>query len=276
MSRFLKLCVLAAGLALVAAMVPVPAQADHAWANYHWERSSNPVSLTIGDNMTGVWPPRLVEATTDWNQSAVLDLSVVAGNAKGGNCRPNNGKIEVCNDAYGFNGWLGIAQIWIDGDHITRANSRMNDSYFNSAPYNTYSWRQLVVCQEIGHDFGLGHQDEDFSTKTLPGTCMDYTDDPVGSEAPNAHDFEQLELIYEHLDTDGGGGKPCNPNSPKCNSSAPPAFDSTPTHPSDFGRLVSVSPSRGQAVFELDFGHGRKIITHVTWTLEVARQLRGE
>jgi hypothetical protein len=38
---------------------------------------------------------------------------------------------------------------------------------------------------------------------------MDYTDDPDGppsNEHPNAHDFEQLETIYNHIDTTSGGG----------------------------------------------------------------------
>jgi hypothetical protein len=54
---------------------------------------------------------------------------------------------------------------------------------------------------EIGHTFGLDHQDENFSNPNL-GTCMDYTSDPDGpsNEHPNAHDDQQLETIYAHLD----------------------------------------------------------------------------
>ncbi|MBI3967907.1 MAG: hypothetical protein HY329_19895 [Chloroflexi bacterium] len=40
------------------------------------------------------------------------------------------------------------------------------------------------------------------------GTCMDYTIDPAGTiqrqrsnEHPNRHDYQELQAIYEHLDT---------------------------------------------------------------------------
>jgi hypothetical protein len=77
----------------------------------------------------------------------------------------------------------------------------------NQAQYNTGPWHRLVMCQEVGHDFGLDHQDENFSNANL-GTCMDYTNDPDGggsygpnNEHPNAHDYEQLDKIYGHLDS---------------------------------------------------------------------------
>lgn len=265
----------------VAALVGV-ASANHSWGNYHWARSSNPVSLTIGDNVSSTWDSHLVTATGDWDASSVLDLTIVAGKAKGGNCRPGDGKIEVCNGAYGNNGWLGIAQIWASGDHITKANTRLNDTYHNSPPYNTSAWRQFVTCQEIGHDFGLDHQDEDFNNPNL-GTCMDYTSDPSSNQHPNQHDYDQLEAIYAHLDSGGGGGN-CNPKSPKCQSGqsngfspAPPAMDDVSVDEfRSWGRLVSIARNGGQATFELDFGGGHKIVTHVTFTLEMAEHIRRE
>jgi hypothetical protein len=40
---------------------------------------------------------------------------------------------------------------------------------------------------------------------------MDYTNDPSTNQHPNAHDYEELDIIYAHLDgSGGGGGKPCN------------------------------------------------------------------
>ncbi len=41
------------------------------------------------------------------------------------------------------------------------------------------------MCQEIGHDFGLDHQDENFNNPNL-GTCMDYTNDPLGATVERA------------------------------------------------------------------------------------------
>jgi hypothetical protein len=75
----------------------------------------------------------------------------------------------------------------------------MNDTYYNTPAYNTQYWRGAVMCQEVGHTFGLDHQDEsgaDFHT------CMDYADNPDADNThPNRHDYEELALIYSHLDT---------------------------------------------------------------------------
>ncbi|MGH2435828.1 MAG: hypothetical protein ACRDFA_02410 [bacterium] len=141
---------------------------------------------------------------TSASQSRVLNLQKVAGGSRSRNCRPTDGRIEVCTAAYGNNGWLGLAQIWITGgEHITQGVAKLNDTYFNTSTYNTPAWRRLVMCQEVAHDFGLDHQDENFNNANL-GSCMDYTSDPDGppsNENPNAHDYQQLESIYDHTDS---------------------------------------------------------------------------
>ena len=107
----------------------------------------------------------------------------------------------MCAKSYGSNGWLGLAQIWISGSHITQGTTKTNDTYFSTSAHNKPEWRNLVMCQEVGHTFGLGHQDEDFTNANL-NTCMDYTNDPLSSQHPNAHHFEQLSIIYGgHLDS---------------------------------------------------------------------------
>ena len=61
-------------------LTAMPASGYHAWGNYHWERSSNPVSLTLGDNFKySVWNSHFTVAVSDWNGSSVLDLTAVAG-----------------------------------------------------------------------------------------------------------------------------------------------------------------------------------------------------
>ena len=177
--------------------------ASHSWGGYHWARTSNPFTLNMGDNVSSAWDAYLGEASSYWSASAVLDTRVVRGGTTPKNCRATNGRVEVCGSKYGFNGWLGVASIWVSGSHITKSTVKVNDSYFNTATYNTPSWRRLVMCQEIGHTFGLDHQDENFSNSNL-GTCMDYTSNPNGplsNEHPNAHDYEQLEATYAHLDS---------------------------------------------------------------------------
>lgn len=247
--------------------------ADHSWGGYHWARTSNPFTIKTGDNVTSAWDTYLDEAISDWNVSSVLDLQKVAG-ASNRSCRPTSGRIEVCNAKYGNTGWLGIAQIWITGgEHITQAVTKLNDTYFNTSQYDTPAWRRLVMCQELAHDFGLDHQDETFNNVNL-GSCMDYTNAPAGgvvggfnygpsNEHPNAHDFEQIQIIYQHLDSTTTIGQ--NVES-RGNGQTPPAMnDLTMDGPGQWGRLVSSSRNGRVQVFELDFGNGNKILTHVFW-----------
>lgn len=189
--------------------------AIHSWGNYHWARTANPFTLKTVDSVTSNWDAYLDESINDWSLSSVLDLAKEPGSTSTRDrrlCRPVSGKIRACNYTYGNNGWLGIAQIWVNSaGHITQATTKVNDTYFNTATYNTPAWRRMVMCQEIAHDFGLDHQDETFDNANL-GSCMDYTNDPDGgaggasatdpsNEHPNAHDYEQIELIYAHLDS---------------------------------------------------------------------------
>ena len=58
------------------------------------------------------------------------------------NCRATLGRVEVCNGNYGNTGWLGIAGIYLSGTHITKGYVKVNDTYFNTATYNTPEWRQ--------------------------------------------------------------------------------------------------------------------------------------
>src|SRR5688572_31754287 len=69
-------------------------------------------------------------------RSTLFPYTTLFRSAKG-KCRPTAGRIEVCNAAYGNNGWLGIAQIWISGAHITQGTTKLNDTYFNTDTYNT-------------------------------------------------------------------------------------------------------------------------------------------
>jgi len=197
--RFVGMAATQLAVLMLVIGLSAPAGASHSWGGYHWARQSNPFALKLGDNVSGVWDGNLALASSDWSQSAVLDTTIVTGQAKG-NCRPTKGRVEVCNKKYGFNGWLGVAQIWLSGSHITQGVVKMNDSYMNSAPYNTNAWRQLVMCQEVGHTIGLDHQDENFGNANL-STCMDYTNDPSTNQHPNQHDYGQLVTIYSHLDS---------------------------------------------------------------------------
>jgi hypothetical protein len=257
---FVRRSFVSAVLMLLVIGFAVRTYADHSWGGYHWARTSNPFTLKVGDNVSSAWDAHLNMAISDWHGSSVLNLVKMAGGTKPKVCRPTSGQIEVCNASYGNTGWLGIAQIWITGGvHITQAITKVNDTYFSRSPYNTPAWRQLVMCQEVGHDFGLDHQDEDFTNSNL-GTCMDYTDDPEINQHPNVHDFQELEAIYSHVDSTTTVGSTTLP------SNMPPAmgqieFDT----PAQWGKLIRSSANGRVQVYDLDFGRGHRVVTHVFW-----------
>ncbi len=251
-----RLLAIAAAAALAALVVPAPAHASHSWNGYHWARTSNPFTVKLGDNVSSGWDGHLATASSDWSKSTVLDTTVVAGQAGSPRrCRPTTGRVEVCNTTYGNTGWLGIASIWVTGGvHITQGTVKLNDTYFNTPTYNTSAWRQLVVCQEVGHTFGLDHQDENFDNPNL-GTCMDYTRDPSTNQHPNQHDYDELVTIYSHLDSFTTVGQPV--------STHPSAMTDSPA---SWGALVRGSAaSHGVATYVRDLGHGDMIITFVVW-----------
>lgn len=244
-----KLLALVAGLAVVGALAGT-ALANHSWGKYHWARTSNPFTLKVGDNVGTAWDGYLNEAISDWSVSTVLDLTKVTGGTTGTTCAPTAGRIEACNANYGSTGWLGIAQIWTQRrSHISQATAKVNDYYFNQAQYNTPAWRRLVMCQELAHDWGLGHQDENFSNANL-GSCMDYTSDPDGppsNEHPNAHDFAQMLTIYGHTDSTStlGAGTPSD----------------VPGNAKPFSQASRANGS----VYVDHLPGGVKLLTHVFW-----------
>ena len=104
----------------------------------------------------------------------------------------------------------------------------------------------------------LNHQDENFSNPNL-GSCMDYTNSPAGNEKPNAHDYEELEIIYSHLDSTTTIGSALPNSAPEAMGQID--FDT----PAQWGRLAASSSNGRAQAYELDFGRGNKVITHVFW-----------
>jgi hypothetical protein len=249
---------------LVAAVIVAAFQsstsASHSWGGYHWARTQNPFTLNLADNVSASWDYYLTTASGDWNRSPVqflhvLNTVVVPGQTNPRTCRPTSGRVEVCNALYGNTGWLGVAQIWIGSGHIAQGTVKVNDTYFNTAKYNDAGWKQMVVCQEIGHTFGLDHQDVNFDNTNL-GTCMDYTSNPYGPLSnlhPNDHDYEELAFIYAHTD------------SLTTIKSAPGASGANAESRSEWGQLMKTAHGGRTQVFERDFGNGQHIVTFVIW-----------
>lgn len=253
-------------VALVALFVGVSAMSANAnnwwgWSGiegeygYHWARTANPFTLKLGDNVSSAWDGYLAKAASDWSLSSMLDTVIVPGTKNPRSCKPTIGRVEVCNSAYGSNGWLGIASVWASGKHIVQGTVKMNDTYFAWPAYNTPAWRNLVMCQETGHTLGLDHQDENF-TNTPLGTCMDYSNDPTLNQHPNQHDYDMLETMYAHLDISTTVGQ-------SVSHGAMPDIDHS--DPGAWGREIRTSSDGRASLYERDLGNGNKVFTFVFW-----------
>lgn len=272
-------------VALIAAVsvatIAGPAVANHRWSTYHWNRPSGEVTAPVGDNVTSAWDSYLNVAVNGgggkpgWNSSAYIQSPLRPGTTNPKNCKAVAGTIQVCNSRYGNTGWLGIASIWLSGGHISQGTTKLNDTYFNTAQYNTPAWRRMVTCQEVGHDYGLSHVNENFDDPNT-GSCMDYTSDPARNdgkgtnEYPNQHDFDELTLMYtDHVDSAAATNfavRTVGKAAP-----APGATDLGDGIPGDgpsaWGRAVHRDGKGRPDVFEKDLGNGNKKITHVLWAI---------
>ena len=195
------------GLAAAAVLVAVGASAalaNHSWGGYHWATRGGAFTLSLGNNLTtSEWSNDLSTGSSAWSGHSVLSASVVAGNDGGRQkrCPPTSGRVEVCNARYGNNGWLGVATIWLSGGHIVQGTVKVNDTYLgpsSSYAHNNAQERLHVLCQEVGHTFGLDHQD---TSGAAYGTCMDYYHNTSASDAtstlPDQGDYDELTCIYD-------------------------------------------------------------------------------
>ncbi len=250
-----RIALAAAAIAAVAAVSAPAAFANHSWNGYHWARTANPFTLKLGNNLTSAeWQSRLSQTGSDWSRSTVLDATIVAGQSRNRNCRPTSGRDEICNASYGNNGWLGVATIWLQSgsSHIVQGTVKVNDYYLGpgaSYPYNNSAEREHVMCQEVGHTFGLDHQD---TSGASLDTCMDYyhntSSGDTRSTTPNQHDYDELVTIYTHLDSSTTVGAPTG------------------------SRLVPVG-QMGESRYVARLANGLTRITYVRWATPIHTSL---
>lgn len=265
-------------LALVVVVAAVPAFAGHSWSTYHWKKGTGQIAPPVHDNVDSKWDSYFTVAAADWNDSLVIESPF--GSAYGPisavkRCSSATGKIEVCNARYGQTGWLGIAGISLSGGHIVKGYTKLNDTYFDTAKYNTPAWRRMVMCQEIGHDYGLGHVNETFDDPNT-GSCMDYTNDPSRNdgagtnEYPNAHDYDQLELMYGHTDS---ASVVVAFSEMTSDATRPKTLEEIYFKADQWGTPIAFDGNGKPNVFRLKVGanhegHDEEILTHVFWAPE--------
>jgi hypothetical protein len=262
-----------------------PASANHSWGGYHWLRTGNTVPLTINWAVDSTWKPYFDEAMVDWKKSSVLSLTAPGSKSAADpqKCNPIAGQVLVCNYAYGKRGWLGIASVWLTNGHIGQATTKLNDSYWGRGSTYGNAHRRLVTCQEIGHDFGLAHQNEIF-TNVNTGSCMDYTNAPAGgtlngfnygpsNEHPNQHDYDMLLEIYNHTESASSASPATKTNFGIREVGRPVVASSNASLPkegagntaADWGVATHRDGQGRPDEFVRRFADGSIMITHVLW-----------
>ena len=202
-SRFGTLLAVVAALVL---LVPSLALADNSWNDYHWP--GDDLAPTVADRTGGGF---------------LVDLAVVEWAGLGTPIQPQmtsgrRGDITV-NAKPGNIGYLGKAQIWIEGGHITKGKVELNTIY----SLTPIQWDH-VLCQELGHVLGLDHNRIDVDTCMNDIASLGAND----ADSPNDHDKTELNAIYAHWadeaagtpsGEEGTGGPNCgekNKNAKKC------------------------------------------------------------
>ena len=262
-------------LGLASTTISTAAFATHSWGGYHWARTTPQFTLKLGDNLTSAdWKSHLSQSSGNWNAGNSAVLTAIVAGTSNKRCSMVTGTTQVCNGTYGNNGWLGLASINLTGGtHITQGSAKMNDTYFNTATYNNPNEREHVMCQEIAHTFGLDHQSTDGSSQN---SCMDYFSN-TGANAtstlstkPNQHDFDELNIIYAHLDSSTTiAAIAASAVRAALNGHSSADVDVT-DDPNSWGQLVSQSASGRSSTYERHNADGSKTVTHVYWTNEAA------
>ena len=278
---------LAAVAAVSGLALAVPASANHSWGGYHWaSTTAGSLTLDVLTSNSSYWETAIAGSVSDWNSPVVggapdvLTLRRTASSADRKRCSPIAGKTLVCNYTYGKRGWLGIASIWLSSGHISQATTKLNDSYYQpGSRYDTPAWRNMVACQEVGHDFGLAHQNENFTNANV-GSCMDYTNNPDGggtngtlsNRRPNAHDYDQLATIYGTADSYNSAttGVVTNFGIRQVGQAAARGqTEGSGDSPAEWGTAVHRDGNGRPDQFVRRYSDGTQMITHVLWAPNV-------
>jgi hypothetical protein len=255
--------------------LPTPVDATHSYSG-HWRRTSSGIrKIPVLRMLSSTWVPRYTTAMTDWSKPAMTKIKpytyrTYAQNAK---CPHYSGYISVCNGNYGGTGWGGLALLWTDYyGHAIYGWALQNDYYFSGSSATNTAWRQHIICQEIGHVFGLGHVNE-IVTNANTGSCMDYTNDPDGGSGgypgdknnmhPNSHDYAFINARHNHVGRLLPGFAPAEADLAREMLETTQQFDVRTMR--GFGRLVFSAKDGVADRYELNLPSGARV---TTWAIK--------
>lgn len=151
--------------------------AFHQWGCFHWPDPDITVANKAGGDYHNIYQEETWADADAWDPRTELNLLPTT---------KRKADLELLSGDYGFNGWLGLAQIWPRGCVIQRAQTKLNNTYLSSPSYSRTN-KKHVACQEVGHTFGLDHNRVDTNT------CMN--DTILSAPRPNQHDFDLVNAI---------------------------------------------------------------------------------
>ncbi|MDQ3932282.1 MAG: hypothetical protein M3252_05530 [Actinomycetota bacterium] len=184
--RFTRMGLIAALVTTLTLMGGSLAEASHWWNGYKWATTDGVVDLYADvSQVQGEWARATGEVIRDWDNAARVEIDTSPAGKQG--------MVTVRSASYGPNGWLGVAMVSLEGRRIIGGRVLLNEWYWSNGFVTAPQARQHVFCQEVGHVFGLDHQDAQ--------SCMNDSPSELGRWLhPNAHDYEQLDAIYRQTD----------------------------------------------------------------------------
>jgi hypothetical protein len=160
--------------AIVTALGLGTAYASH-YYGIKWKGHA-PVTVRLVDKTPASWDGAVTAAADSWSLSTAIDYVKEDGAE---NCTVVSGAVVICARNDGPTFYAALTTWGQRGNSYTAVLIVVNTYYLPNPD-------QHAICQELGHALGLDHQD---ASDSCMGTNW-------GALYPNAHDFEELEIIY--------------------------------------------------------------------------------